>query len=71
MKKKDFIDLKSKEIKDLKKMLSDLVLQSLKIKVKIMARQEKNVKAFANLKRDIARISTLIREKEIIEKLQK
>ena len=70
MKKKDFRQLKTKEIEELKKMYADLVLQSLKIKAKIAASQEKNVKAFANLKRDIARISTLIREKEIIEKLQ-
>lgn len=71
MKKKDFKELKVKEVKELRKTFDDLVLQSLKIKAKIVAHQEKNIKAFTNLRRDIARISTLIREKEIIEKLQK
>lgn len=71
MKKRDFKELKVKEVKELRKTLNDLLLQSLKIKAKIVAHQEKNVKAFNNLRREIARISTLIREKEIIERLQK
>ncbi len=71
MKKKDFSQLKTKEIKELKNTLNDLVLQSLKIKAKIVAHQEKNIRGYSNLRREIARISTLIREKEIVERLQK
>lgn len=70
MKIKDFKDLKTKEIGELKKLLDGYIVESLKIKAKIASNQEKNLKAAGNLRRDIARVATLIREKEILEKLK-
>lgn len=70
MKTKDFKDLKTKEVKELRKNANDLVLQLSKIKAKIASGQEKNLKGAKNLRRDIARILTLIKEKEIVEKLK-
>ncbi len=69
MKKKEIIDLRSKDIEALKKIAYEKKLEAGKIKTKIAGGKEKNLKAFTNLRRDLARALTLIREKEIIEKL--
>jgi ribosomal protein L29 len=70
MKRKEFNDLRSKTIKDLSKMVSEKKLEAEKIKMKILGGKEKNLKVHKNLSREIAKILTLIREKEIIESLQ-
>lgn len=70
MKRKDFTDLKAKEIKELKKLISEKKLIADKTKAAISGGKEKNLKAFKNLRREIAKILTLIREKEILESLQ-
>ncbi len=70
MKRKELIDLKGKIIKDLIKMVGDKKLESRKLKMNVVAGKEKNLKVGKNIKRDIAQILTVIREKEIIEKLQ-
>lgn len=69
MKKKDYIDLKGKELKDLKKMVSEKRLAAQKAKMEILGGKEKNLKLLTNFRRDIAKILTLIREKEILESL--
>jgi ribosomal protein L29 len=70
MKRKDFIDLRNKTIADLVKMVSEKKFEAKKAKMSILAGKEKNLKAYRNLRRDIAQILTLIKEKEILEKLQ-
>ncbi len=59
-------ELKEKTIKDLKKMAFEKKLEMGKAKMK----SDKNLKVSKNLRRDIARILTLVKEKEIIEKLK-
>ena len=70
MKRKEFNDLRGKDIKDLKKLVMDKKLESEKARMKIFSGKEKNFKVNENLSREIAKILTLIREKEIIESLQ-
>ncbi len=70
MKKKDFTELKSKTLKDLRKLVSERKLEATKKKMEIGAGKEKNLKSFKNLRQEIARIYTIVREKEIVEKLQ-
>ncbi|OGM10596.1 50S ribosomal protein L29 [Candidatus Woesebacteria bacterium RBG_16_36_11] len=68
MKKKDFESLKEKNISDLKKMVFDKKKETSLLFAKTKAGQEKNTSKMRNIKREIARILTLITEKEIIEK---
>lgn len=56
--KKD--DVLEKEIVDLKKKLE-------KAKFGVSTREEKNVRVIRNIKKDIARIHTIMRERKIIE----
>ncbi|KKS95238.1 MAG: hypothetical protein UV71_C0010G0029 [Microgenomates group bacterium GW2011_GWC1_43_13] len=70
MKRKDYIDLKGKTIKELIKMASDKKTESVKKKMQILGGKEKNLKVYRNLRAEIAKILTLIREKEILEKVQ-
>ena len=57
-------------IKELIKMASDKKTESVKEKMKILGGKEKNLKVSRNLRAEIAKILTLIREKEILEKMQ-
>jgi ribosomal protein L29 len=68
MKKKDLQSLRKKETKDLQKMVSDKKKQIAENFIKLKAGQEKNFKKMANLKKEVAQIMTVIKEKEIIEK---
>jgi len=68
MKRKDFVELKSKEIGELKKLLGEKKLELVKIYPEIAMGREKNTKKAGLLKKDIARIATLINEKEIVKK---
>jgi len=71
MKIKEYKDLKNKEIKDLNKMFNEkrnLLRQTI---LNIKTGSEKNVKKGATLKNEIAKILTLIKEKEIINKIKK
>jgi ribosomal protein L29 len=70
MKRKDFNEMKSKTIKELMKLVSEKKLEAAKKKMEAASGKEKNFKSFRNLRREIAKILTLIREKEILEKLQ-
>ena len=56
--KKD--DVLKKDIVDLKKKLE-------KAKFGVSTREEKNVRVLRNIKKDIARIHTILREREIVE----
>ena len=68
MKKKDLTSLKSKSTQDLVKLVEQKRVEASALKVKTFAGQEKNLKASKNLKKEIARILTLIGQKEIISK---
>ncbi len=71
MKRKEFNDLREKTIKDLNRLVMDKKVEMEKAKMKILAGKEKNLKSGRNLSIEIAKILTLIREKEIIESLEK
>ncbi len=69
MKKKELTDLRAKTVKDLLKLAGEKKLESFKKKVENTGK--KDVKNYRNLRRDIAQILTIVREKEILEKLEK
>jgi ribosomal protein L29 len=71
MKKKDLQALKSKSIEELKKMVSDKKKEADEAFIKTKAGQEKNLKKVKNLRKDIAQILTLVKEKEIVEEEKK
>lgn len=68
MKKKEYREYINKSLQDLRK---EVTLKRKEVNLswaQIKAGKEKNLKKSLNLRRDIARILTLIRQKEIIEK---
>ena len=71
MKRKEFNDLKTKDILALKKLGREKKFEASKKRMEIMGGKEKNLKATNNLRHSLAQILTVVREKEIIEKLQK
>lgn len=71
MKRKEFNDLKTKEMGTLKKLAMGKRLEASKKRMEIVGGKEKNLKATNNLRHELSQILTVIREKEIIEKLQK
>lgn len=71
MKRKDLVDLRSKEVKDLNKILGEKKAELEKVMVNVPAGKEKNLKKANNLRRDISQILTIIREKEIRKKEEK
>lgn len=71
MKKREFTELKSKEVVELLKSVKAKKAELAKLNPKIKSGEEKNLKKAANIRRDVAQILTLIREKEIIKKEEK
>jgi len=70
MKRKDYADLKGRTFEELTKMASVKRTDAVKKKMQILAGKEKNLKVYRNLRVEIAKILTLIREKEILEEMQ-
>ena len=70
MKRKDYTDLKTKTVKELIKMASDKKIEAIKKKMDILGGKEKNLKLHRNFRAEVAKILTLAKEKEILEKLQ-
>jgi ribosomal protein L29 len=70
MKTKEFKDLRAKDIKALQKMAHEKRVEIMKKNMMVMGGREKNVKLVGILRRELAKILTLVREKEIIEKLE-
>jgi ribosomal protein L29 len=68
MKKKEKEALKSKEASEAKKLLSERKLELEKAVAEMYGGKEKNLKKARNLRREIAQILTIIREKEILER---
>ena len=67
MKTKDLKSLKIKKTDELKKILSEKLELLAKIKLDMVTGKEKNLKKVKNLRREIAQVFTLIREKELVE----
>jgi ribosomal protein L29 len=70
MKKKDFTEIRGKSIQELAGLVGKKRLLAAKKKMEIVVGKEKNLRSFKNLRLEIAKILTLIREKEILEKMQ-
>jgi ribosomal protein L29 len=70
MKKKDFTELREKSVIELIKLAMKKKTEAAKKRMEILAGKEKNLKAYKNLRSEVAKILTLVREKEILEKLQ-
>jgi ribosomal protein L29 len=67
MKKKDLANLRTKTISELLKMSVERKNEADQEYAKIKAGQEKNVKKSFNLRKELAQILTILREKEITE----
>ena len=70
MKKKELTDLKVKTAKDLIKLAGQKSTDAKKLKLDILSGKEKNLKAYRNMRKDIAQILSVAKEKQIIEKLE-
>lgn len=68
MKIKEFKIMKIKEIKELKSLISKKKLELIKNQAKMLSGKEKGLKKNWMLKKEIAQISTLIKEKQFLEK---
>lgn len=71
MKKKDLKTLRNKSKQDLRKTLIERQENLAKSYIKMKGGQEKNLKKSWRLRKDIAQILTLIREKEMSKKSAK
>lgn len=67
MKKRELQDLRNKKIEDLVKLLADKKLDHIKFMAEGKFQGEKNIKKGRNLRGEIAKISTIIREGQLIE----
>jgi len=68
MKKKDYREFKTKETAELEKALAGKRTDLAKTVPSLRSGKEKNLKKAKNLRREIAQILTLIREKEIVKR---
>jgi len=71
MKKKDLQTLKEKSIQELNQMVNDLKLEALKTKIEIKKGKIKNVHAYLEIRKKIAKILTLINEKNSYLEIEK
>ncbi len=71
MKKKEYNELKSKEITDLLKIVKAKKAELAKLGPKAISGEEKNLKKAGNIRKEVAQILTLIREKEIAKAEEK
>jgi ribosomal protein L29 len=71
MKKSDLTGLRTKTSEELAKTFSDKSKELVKVMTAITGGTEKNLKKGRNLKKDMARVATIIREKEIIASMTK
>ena len=65
MKKKELNELKNKDLKALKELSKKVDEEIFKLKMDKRTAKLKNVSSLGEKKRDLARIKTIIREKEI------
>lgn len=67
MKKKEFKELKTKKVAELLKEVSEKKNEVTKYLSGMYAGREKNLKKAKSLRRDIAQILTVVKEKEVTE----
>lgn len=65
MKIKELKDIKNKEVKDLEKMVSKLRIDLMKDEVKIAGGKEKNLKTGWKLKKELAQVLTILKNKNL------
>ena len=70
MKQKELNNLRSKDLMELKKIVQEKNVESIKSKAETKVGKEKNLKKSANIRRDMAQILTIMREKELINKVE-
>ncbi|MEX2028700.1 MAG: 50S ribosomal protein L29 [Candidatus Curtissbacteria bacterium] len=70
MKKKDLEQLKSQDIKTLKKKVDDLKKEAANFKIEISLGKVKNVHSISQKKKDIAKIMTILNIKSKIAKIE-
>ena len=71
MKKKDLQELRNKKVVELDKIVAKKRQESVMADAKMKTGQEKKIKKVKNLRREIAQVLTIIREKEILEEKEK
>jgi ribosomal protein L29 len=71
MKRNMLRDLRSKKLTDLEKMASEKRAEVDKARAEMKASKEQNLRKVKNLRRDLAQILTVVREKEIINEENK
>jgi large subunit ribosomal protein L29 len=71
MKKNELTKLRNKKETELAKLINEKKLALAKTKAELGTGSEKNLKKVKNLKRDVAQMKTLLKEKEIISKLER
>ena len=67
MKKKDVETLRGKEVAEIKKALAGKRADLIKAQVEMYGGKEKNLKKAKNLRREVAQMLTIIKEREILE----
>lgn len=67
MKKKDLKELQGKTIAELKAVFNEKKAELVKLKLNLVSKKIKNVHTFREKRKELARILTLIREKELIK----
>jgi ribosomal protein L29 len=68
MKKRDLKDLRIKKTEEIEKMVSDKKGELIKLAIKVKSGEEKNLKKMKHIRDEIAKLLTIAREKELIEK---
>lgn len=71
MKKTELKTLRGKKLEELKKLSKEKKFEIVKTLAKMASGQEKNLKKAKNLKKNLAQIETIVKEMEIVNKLQK
>jgi len=67
MKKKETSSYKEKSVLELKKSVAEKKERLIKLYAEIHAGKEKNTSSYRNLRKEVARLLTIIRQKQIIE----
>ena len=65
MKRKDLKNFVNKSVKELEKEVETMKAQASSISMQLMGRRLKNTNAVKNLKKSIAQLSTILRQKEL------
>ncbi|MBU0572551.1 50S ribosomal protein L29 [Patescibacteria group bacterium] len=71
MKKKDLQELRNKKVVELDKIVAKKKQETIMADAKMKTGQEKKIKKVKNLRREIAQVLTIIREKEILGEKEK